>query len=337
MRLPFPFLYVQNVKIYLYLNSLDFYKSMGYNKIDEVYENHDCAAVMSAYNDCNTHSFIGVFTMAAFFDTLSDLVDGIANELTLADLNRKFFSAIVCAGGSGTRMSAAESAVSAPGDDSSDAAKPVTKQMIELGGMPVVVRTLLRFEECGFINEIIVAAREEEVQLYTDFREKYGITKLAAVVPGGKTRQESVANAFERVHKDADYIAVHDAARCLITPDQIAKVCHAALRFRAAAAASPARDTVKIADKHRVVESTPDRNFVWNVQTPQVFDINVYSAALHFAEKDGIAETATDDCMLAENIGFMPKLVDCGYENIKLTVPSDLIFAEAILKMRGEI
>lgn len=285
--------------------------------------------------------------MSAFFESVTSLASGIASELTLADLNRKFFSVIICAGGSGTRMaegvssqkpqiskktgSKAELAI-----PSTEGSAPTTKQFITLCGLPVVVRTLLRFEECPFVREIIVAAREDEIPLYADFREKYGISKLAAVAPGGHSREESAAAAFELVSAEADFVIVHDAARCLVTVEQITRVCHAALRFRAAAAACPSRDTVKVADKNGFVESTPDRSTLRCVQTPQVFDVNVYSAALHFAREDGILESATDDCSLSEHIGIMPRLVDCGYENIKLTVPSDLLFAEAILRFRGE-
>ncbi len=257
------------------------------------------------------------------------VIGAITDGIIAAELKAKYVTAIIVAGGSGTRMG-----VSPSNTVESGAAQPypATKQFLPVCGIPAVARTLMAFDRNEYIDEIVLAAKEEELPYYSALLAQFPLHKPFLAVAGGDTRQRSVENAFLAANKKADMVAIHDAARCLITPEQITKVCATALRHKAAAAACPARDTVKIVDGRNTVESTPDRDTLWQVQTPQVFDINVYSAALHFVKQDNIA--VTDDCMMAEHIGIMPRLVDCGYENIKLTVPSDLLFAEAIIRER---
>ena len=141
-----------------------------------------------------------------------------------------------------------------------------------------------------------------------------------------------MANAFKAINDEAKFVAIADGARCLITPEDIVKVCRAAYDYNAATAAHKAYDTVKIGDGNDFVSSSPDRSTVWMAQTPQVFKVNLYRVALHLAEKDGA--TVTDDNMLVERINARVKLVSCSRDNIKITEPSDLIFAEAVLGKR---
>ena len=231
---------------------------------------------------------------------------------------RKFTSAVILAAGSSTRM----------GEGS-------TKQFLELDGMPIVARTVKQFEAAECINEIIVVAKADEMSLYADFPEKYGITKPFSVIEGGQTRQESARNGQDAVSKKAKYVCIHDAARCLITPELIVKACRGAYLYGAAALAIKAIDTVKIVDKNVYVESTPERKFTYQVQTPQVFQTNAYRAASYVAKEENFE--ATDDCMLLEHIKIPVKLVDGSRENIKITEPVDMIFARAILEARGEV
>ena len=232
-------------------------------------------------------------------------------------LERHFNSAIIVAAGRGTRM----------GDELKK-----TKQLTSLDGIPVVIRTLQQFEVCSFINEIIVVAREDEIPLYDELFVKYPMTKVRAVVHGGETRQLSVLEGFKAVDRDSEYVAIHDGARCLVTPEMIAKVFEQAYIYGAATAAELSRDTIKKADMSGFVETTIDREYLWHAQTPQIFKTDVYRASAYIAQKNGY--NVTDDCMLAENIGFKIKLVDCGHENIKLTTPDDFYTARAILELR---
>ena len=231
--------------------------------------------------------------------------------------SRHFVSAIIVAGGSSTRM----------GGDT-------TKQMLHLGGMPVIVRTLLAFEKNEYIKEIIVVAKADEIERYKEFKESYSLSKLACVTEGGKTRKESVLNGFEKISNKSDYVAIHDGARCFVTDSIITETIRAAYKHDAACAAVPARDTAKYANSLGYIDHTVDRAHLWHEQTPQVFKANIYRAAAYSALEKGIE--ATDDCMLAEEAGFRVKLVCASEENIKITTPHDLDIGEMILSKRGE-
>lgn len=206
------------------------------------------------------------------------------------------------------------------------------KQFFPVGGVPAVVRSAQAFDECPDVKEIIVVTGEEDVERCRGLLEGR-ISKLAAVVPGGDVRMRSAEAGLEKASPSSRFIAVHDAARCLVTPDAIKKVIAAASRAGAAVAACPATDTVKRSDGYDTVEETLDRDRVWLISTPQVFTANLYRAALYSALKDGAS--VTDDAMMAERLGFKVKLVDCGRENIKITYPEDAAIAEAILARRA--
>lgn len=228
---------------------------------------------------------------------------------------RPFLCAVILAAGCGSRMGAGP-----------------TKQMRELCGMPVVVRTLLAYEECPDVKEIVVVARQEEIPDYDGFRLRWGFRKISAVVPGGETRQASCLCGIEAISEKTAYVALADGARALITPEDISRVFAAARRYHAASAATPAVDTVKLADKNGFITSTPERTLTWQAQTPQIFAVNLYRAAAYHAKETGLI--ATDDNSLVEAIPHPIKLVDCGRENIKITTPSDLTLAESILRER---
>ncbi len=228
-----------------------------------------------------------------------------------------FTSAIIAAAGCGSRM-----------QDGSGK----TKQLMELCGLPVIVHTLAAFQKCEKINEIIVVARADEVAVYEEYKREYGFSKISAVVVGGETRQDSVRLGFEAISDKSEFVAIHDGARCLITPDMITSVLDEAFRRGAATAAMRAIDTVKRDNGKGFIAETVDREGLWLAQTPQIFKTELYRAAAYIALEDRF--TATDDNSLAERIGFDIKLVDCGRENIKITTPIDMAVAEIILKSR---
>jgi 2-C-methyl-D-erythritol 4-phosphate cytidylyltransferase len=210
-----------------------------------------------------------------------------------------------------------------------------TKQMTELCGKPILVRTLLAYEESECIDDIIIVAREEEIPCWEKARRDYALSKVTKIVVGGKTRQESVLNGFEAIDDKTKYVAIADGARCLTTPEQIRDVCMAAYRYKAATAAHRSTDTVKIADSRGFISSTADRDTVWLAQTPQVFKTMLYRAAAYLALRDEFA--ATDDNSLVEFIGHEIKLVECGAQNIKITTTEDIAVAEGILKAREDM
>lgn len=253
--------------------------------------------------------------MAKSNDKAVNKIAGILRAIAGKPHPKNFTTAIIAAAGSSVRM----------GGDT-------TQQFILVDGKPVVVHTLLAFEAAECINEIVVVAKEDECSLYDEIREKYNITKLTRAVPGGNTRQESTRIGSDAVDKRAKFVAIADGARCLVTPEEIDKVCHAAYQWRAATAAIKATDTVKIADKSGFIEYTPERKYTWQAQTPQVFATNVYRTAAYACRDEGFE--ATDDNQLAEHIHIPVKLVECSKENIKITEPSDITYAELVLQRR---
>ncbi len=230
----------------------------------------------------------------------------------------------------GTDMAPATAAIIVAAGDSTRMDKGVSKQLLSVGGIPVLARTLLAFERSGYIDEIIAVTREQDLEAVTAMAERYGIKKPFKVVLGGSSRAESAANGFAAIGDKIKYVAIHDGARCLVTPAMIKKVLRSAYLHKAATAACPVTDTVKIATKHGFIASTTDRSRVFLAQTPQVFHADLYRAAL--AHSKGLE--LTDDNQLIENIGVPVKLVNTGTENIKITRPEDLEKAEMILKIR---
>lgn len=229
--------------------------------------------------------------------------------------NKHYTTAIIAAAGSSTRM----------GDG-------VSKQQLEIDGVPVLARTLLAYEAALTVQEIVLTARREEFDIFLSLAKRYKITKLKRITEGGSTRQESVRRGLDVVSKKTKFVAIADGARCLILPEQIDRVNLTAYRTNAASAAVPSTDTVKIVDAHNRTVSSPDRKTVWLAQTPQTFSLPLYRAAAYYAKEKGI--DATDDNALVEAIGRSVTLVDCGKENIKITTPSDLYLARAILASR---
>ena len=230
----------------------------------------------------------------------------------------------------GTDMAPATSAVIVAAGSSTRMGKGVSKQLLKLSGVPVLARTLHAFSASGYIDEIIIVSRAEDMQEITLLLTKYGIKKPVRLVVGGATRADSVKRGIAAVRKKAKFVAIHDGARCLITPQMIKKVLRAAYMHRAATAACTVTDTVKIATKRGFIERTENRDRVWLAQTPQVFDVNLYRAALANVKDDEL----TDDNQLIEAIGCPIKLVDTGVDNLKITRPEDLPRAEAILAGR---
>ena len=207
------------------------------------------------------------------------------------------------------------------------------KLLQELGGMPVLARTLLAVDRAESIDEIVIAAREDELLTYAQLCKTFDLQKPVKVVLGGATRTESVLRAACEASPEAALLAVQDGARPLVTSELIDRVVETACTSFAAAPAVPVTDTIKIA-QDGVVQSTPERSTLFAVQTPQVFDAGLLKAALQSALTADAA--VTDDCAAVERFGKEVRLTEGDPENIKITTPLDLIVAEAILQRRGE-
>lgn len=254
--------------------------------------------------------------MAERQDTPHKIADVLRAFIGKTD-KKYYTSAVILAAGASSRM----------GGDA-------TKQFLEVGGIPIVARTVIQFEKSDLIDEIIVVAKADEIEKYDGFAETYGISKPFKVIEGGETRQVSARNGVDAVNEKSKFIAIHDAARCLITEEMIYKACHGAYLHGGAVLAIKAVDTVKIGDKSAFVEETPERKMTWQAQTPQVFKVNAFRAAAYIARDEKFE--GTDDASLLEHIRIPVKLVEGSRENIKVTEPMDIYFAEAILKARED-
>lgn len=225
---------------------------------------------------------------------------------------KAFVSAIIVAAGESSRMKSQKS-----------------KQLIELAGMPIIARTLTAFENAELVNEVIVVAREQDlIQIY-DIVKYFELTKVAQVVTGGSTRQQSVSCGIAAASDKAEYFAIHDGARPLVKPESINSVISDAVIHKAATLGVPIKDTLKQVRSDGYIIATLNRELVWHVQTPQVFESNIYKKALASAAKDG--EDFTDDCQLLERVGVGVYMTRGEYSNIKVTTPEDIQTAKSIL------
>lgn len=223
-------------------------------------------------------------------------------------------SAIIACGGSSARMNGAN------------------KQLCEIGGVPVCIRSMLIFENIDEVTEIIVSAREEDIPQIEALAEKYGIKKFKGTVKGGDTRQQSVFAAFMQTDRSTRYIAVHDGARPFADPESIKKCIRDASVFGGAALGVPVKDTIKTVSGGLIVD-TPDRSSLYAVQTPQIFRRDVYVKGVNFALDHEL--DFTDDCQLAEAVGIKVCVTPSDYSNIKITTPEDIFIGEAILRSKA--
>ena len=226
-----------------------------------------------------------------------------------------FCSVIIAAAGSSNRMGGAN------------------KLLEPVDGIPVLARTLMAVNEAALVDEIVVAAREEDLLAFGDLCKMYGVWKPVKIIRGGESRLESVYRASLECRESAAFLAVHDGARPLASPELIDRVISLAYRTNAAAPGVPVKDTVKIVRDGKV-ESTPPREMLQAVQTPQVFDAALLRGALQAALAAG--EEVTDDCSAVERLGKEIYITEGSYDNIKITTPEDLILAAGLLCQREE-
>lgn len=215
----------------------------------------------------------------------------------------------------------------------------IPKQYLLIEDKPVVWYSLQTFQN-SFVDEIILVVSKEEIEyVKKEIVERYSFNKVKDVVAGGKERYHSVACGIEAAG-DCDYIFIHDGARPFVTDEMLERLLEDARQYKACVAGMPVKDTIKIADENGFAVQTPNRNLVWQVQTPQVFSYELirdaYRTLLEKEEEvkaQGIV--VTDDAMVVETFTKQPVMLTKGsYENIKITTPEDLLLAETFLKKR---
>lgn len=203
----------------------------------------------------------------------------------------------------------------------------IDKVMADLGGEPMILRTVRAFQNCDAISSIVIVTREDLIRPISGLCRELG--KVTAVVAGGSSRQESVHLGLNALPKGTKLAAVHDGARPLVTWQVIDRVVRAANTYGAAAPAIAVKDTIKVV-QGGLVQETPDRATLRAVQTPQVFDFDLLRGALKKAAEDGAQ--VTDDCSAVERTGMKIKIVEGDERNLKVTTPMDLKIAQLLLE-----
>ena len=230
-------------------------------------------------------------------------------------MNREKCTAVVLAAGKGRRMGT-----------------KIQKQYLEICGKPVLYYSLAAFAASPIIDEIVLVTGEGKTDYCRkNIIEAYGITKVNKIVVGGKERYESVYKALREIEPEG-YVFIHDGARPFVDESIIERTYQAVKEYRACVAGMPSKDTVKIVDENDFAVNTPERRFVWCIQTPQVFETELITQAYkNLMEHD--RENVTDDAMVVEQEMQIPvKLYEGSYCNIKITTPEDLDTAKGFIE-----
>ncbi len=229
-------------------------------------------------------------------------------------MEKQKYTAIVLAAGSGKRMNS-----------------KVHKQYLIIQDRPVLYYSLKAFEDSAVDEIVLVVGKGEEKFCRKEIVDKYGISKVKAIVEGGKERYHSVFEGLKQT-SDADYVLIHDGARPFVNQDIIRRCMQEVQKYQACVVGMPVKDTIKIADEGGYAKQTPDRKNVWMIQTPQTFSYAlIYEAYEEMLKTEDTA--ITDDAMVLERIkGKKSKLIEGSYRNIKITTPEDLLIANVYLQ-----
>lgn len=222
---------------------------------------------------------------------------------------------IIAAAGTGSRMQS-----------------DINKQYMLLAGKPVLFYALNTFNQMDIVDEIIVVAHPEEVKYCGEhIVDKFALSKVTKVIPGGSHRQASVDAGLQALMPGATCVAIHDGARPLVTQELILNVWAAAKEYGAAIPAVASKDTLKTIDENGFVVKTLDRSSIIAVQTPQIFDFRQLCDAYELAKRDGYV--GTDDASLYEKYIGKVKFVSGDNRNLKITTAEDLVVAERLAEM----
>lgn len=231
----------------------------------------------------------------------------------------KYISVIIPAAGTGSRMNT-----------------KINKQFILLNDKPVLAHTIEKFNNCKYVDEIILVLKQNEIDYCRkEIIHKYKYNKVVKIITGGKERQDSVYNGLLEVSNNKSIVLIHDGARPFITENDIINCIEGVIQYGCCVLGVPVKDTIKIVDDKRNVVDTPERKKLWAVQTPQSFYYNTILDAHKKAKKDNIV--ATDDSMLVERIGEKVHMIMGNYRNIKITTIEDLNLALSFLNDGREV
>ena len=207
----------------------------------------------------------------------------------------------------------------------------INKQFISINNKPILVHTLEKFEKCTYVDEIILVAKEDEIDYCRkEIVKRYNLNKVSKIIRGGKERQDSVYNGILALDEKTDIVLSHDGARPFVKIENIIDGIKGAYRHGACVVGVPVKDTIKVVESSNGIMETPKRDMLWAAQTPQCFKKEIIQEGYRKAIEDSYI--GTDDSGLVERMGIDVKMIMGSYENIKITTPEDLILAESILQ-----
>lgn len=229
------------------------------------------------------------------------------------------FAAIVLSAGTGSRMKS-----------------DIPKQYMDLNGRPVIYYSLKAFEDSNVESIVLVTGRDDIEYCRKEIVEKYGFTKVKAIVEGGAERYDSVFEGLKAIN-DCDYVMIHDGARPMLDSNIIERAWRGAVEYKACVVGMPVKDTIRIVGTDGTAISTPDRKSLWQIQTPQAFDYRLiyeaYSKVLADVKAGKQKANITDDAMIVECASNVKvHMTEGDYRNIKITTPEDIQVAEIFLK-----
>lgn len=238
---------------------------------------------------------------------------------------KKDCTAIVLSAGQGKRMGTS-----------------VQKQYIELQGKPIIYYTLSVFQKSEIIDDIILVVGKDQLKyVQGEIVRKYHFTKVKTVVEGGHERYASVwqglkAREYDKYYENIQdgYVFIHDGARPFVDEEMLERAYDTVRKYKACVAGVPSKDTIKLINEEQFAVTTPEREYVWAVQTPQVFEKTlIFEAYARLMEEECVH--VTDDAMVVEQMMRLPvKLFEGSYENIKITTPEDLDIARIFLSKK---
>ncbi|CEN79413.1 2-C-methyl-D-erythritol 4-phosphate cytidylyltransferase [Paraclostridium sordellii] len=220
---------------------------------------------------------------------------------------------IIVAAGTGSRMK-----------------KDINKQFIKLDNKEIIAYTIDKFYINNEIDDIVVVIKKDEEDYFKEnILEKYNFKNIK-IAYGGEERQDSVYNGIQKLDKNCEVVLVHDGARPFVTDEIINNSIKEAKKHNAVVVGVKVKDTIKVVGEEGNIVDTPNRKYLWSVQTPQVFKYDIITKAYENAYNENYY--GTDDAMLVEKIGYDVKMIEGSYDNIKITTQEDLNFGEQILR-----
>ena len=203
------------------------------------------------------------------------------------------------------------------------------KAFLNLGPKPVLAWSLLAFERCSDVDQVVLVVRKDQIMATKALVRMFGISKIRAVVSGGAKRQDSVMNGLKEVDSDTRIVVIHDGARPCVKPETITETVKLARRTGAAVVGCHIWDTVKVVEKGTTVARTEDRTKLWSVQTPQAFSASIIRRA--YANVAAKKLDVTDDASAVELLGEPVKIYETNMPNLKITTVEDLQLAAAVV------